>query len=159
MFILFAESSPKIAGEEKTGRRWGNVSAWVSPPKETYWRMGGSVWVSSPKDQLVDGEGLGGITLSGEATREAPAQVELRASRRYAKTPIRRPVSPQAGECDFRKTKSCMRTKATKVAGGTAKSLAIKMLCVIVERQRWTIATVVNQQERTTVRYCMSCRP
>jgi hypothetical protein len=154
MFILFAESSPKIAGEEKRVGG-GETCRRVGVGK----RMGVSVWVSSPKDQLVDGEGLGGITLSGEATREAPAQVELRASRRYAKTPIRRPVSPQAGECDFRKTKSCMRTKATKVAGGTAKSLAIKMLCVIVERQRWTIATVVNQQERTTVRYCMSCRP
>jgi hypothetical protein len=41
-----------------------------------------------------------------------------------------------AGECDFRKTKNCMRTNVTKVAGGTAKSFAIKMFCVIVERQR-----------------------
>ncbi len=59
---------------------------------------------------------------------------------------------------DFRKTKNCIRTNPTKVAGGTAKSLAIKILCVIVERQSWTVTTVVNQLDRTTVRYCISWR-
>jgi hypothetical protein len=126
----------------------------------------------------------------GKATREAPAQAELRptsagafrvillcgvtplnsavdwstnfirgdvAGQGHAGSPGSDRASPYLA-CDFRKTKNCMRTNATKVAGGTAKSLAINMWCVIVERQRWTMTTVVNQLDRTTVRYCINWR-
>jgi hypothetical protein len=57
-----------------------------------------------------------------------------------------------------RKTKSRMRRNAIKVAGGTAKSLAIKRLVVIFERQTCTMETVVTQLATTTAEYCMICR-
>ena len=57
-----------------------------------------------------------------------------------------------------RKTKSRMSRNAIKVAGGTAKSLAIKRLVVIFERQRCTMEMVVTQLATTTAEYCIICR-
>ena len=58
----------------------------------------------------------------------------------------------------LRNTKSCMRRNATKVAGGRAKSLAIRTLLVKLDRQRCTMAMVVDQLVTTTEQYCVSCR-
>ena len=55
-------------------------------------------------------------------------------------------------------TKSCIRRNATKVAGGTANSLATKTSVVAFERQRCTTVIVVDQLARTTAKYCVSCR-
>ncbi len=57
-----------------------------------------------------------------------------------------------------RKTKSCMRRNAIKVAGGTANSLAIRRLVVIFDKQRCTMAMVVTQLATTTEEYSMICR-
>jgi hypothetical protein len=46
-----------------------------------------------------------------------------------------------------------MRRKATKVAGGTANSLAINRLLVKFDRQTCTMVIVVNQLVTTTMEY------
>jgi hypothetical protein len=68
---------------------------------------------------------------------------------------VRRDATYMAGR---RKTKSCIRRNAIKVAGGTAKSLAINRLVVIFERQKCTMEMVVAQLATTTAEYSMICR-
>ena len=55
------------------------------------------------------------------------------------------------------KTKKRNIKKPTKVAGGTAISLASKIFSVIVERESLTIPSVVNQHAATPKAYCATC--
>jgi hypothetical protein len=63
-----------------------------------------------------------------------------------------------AGLFGLLNTKKCIKRNATRVAGGTAKSLAMRTLVVKLDRQRSTMAMVVNQLAATTAKYYMSCR-